>query len=414
MRILLGVTGGIAAYKSLEFARLAVKAGHSVRVVQTPASLRFVGRSSFAAITGAPVLVSEFESDPARGSWPGQPLPEHQPISHLAVVESADVFVVAPATANCISRLAAGAGEDLVTTAALAAECPVLIAPAMNGKMWSNPATSHNVTTLRERGFVVLDPVEGQLASHGEQGRGRLIEPSDLLAVVEQATEAKPSPTQSHSSRLDGLNILISAGGTREPIDGVRFLGNRSSGRMGLALAKEAVDRGAEVTFVVANPQIQLPTNFESVEVQTADEMSKALERSFPEADVLIMAAAVADFRPVNAATGKIDKSAGIPNLQLEAVPDIVSGLAAAKRSGQLVVGFAAEHGLNVDRARDKLTRKRLDLIVFNDVSNPAIGFDSSRNAVTLITADQIEEVPENGKDQVASVILDRIEMLLG
>jgi len=284
----------------------------------------------------------------------------------------------------------------------------------MNGKMWSNPATSHNVTTLRERGFVVLDPVEGQLASHGEQGRGRLIEPSDLLAVVERTTEAKPSPTQSHSSRLDGLNILISAGGTREPIDGVRFLGNRSSGRMGLALAKEAAERGAAVKFVVANSQIQLPTNFESVEVQTADEMSKALETRFPAADILIMAAAVADFRPIHASKEKIDKSAGVPNLQLEAVPDIVSGLAASKRPGQLVVGFAAEHGLNVDRAREKLVRKRLDLIVFNDISNPAIGFDSSRNAVTIITAKQIEEVPENDKDHVASVILDRIEMLLG
>ena len=413
MRILLGVTGGIAAYKSLEFARLAVKSGHAVRVVQTPASLRFVGRSAFAAITGAPVLVSEFESDPARGSWPGQPLPDHQPISHLAVVETADVFVIAPATANCISRLAAGAGEDLVTTAALAAECPVLIAPAMNGKMWSNPATVDNIATLQARNFEVLEPVEGQLASHGEYGRGRLVEPQELLAVVESLPVRRSNSGPESAEPLAGLNVLISAGGTREPIDEVRFLGNRSSGRMGLALAAEAAARSANVTFVVANPQIAVPDTFESVEVSTAAQMSAALDQRFPEADVLIMAAAVADFRPVAAATGKINKSEGIPNLELEAVPDIIAGLASTKRADQLVIGFAAEHGLNVERARDKLVRKGLDLIVFNDISNPEIGFDSSRNAVTMISPDQLDDVPVDKKETVAAAILDRIEVLL-
>ena len=415
MRILLGVTGGIAAYKSLEFARLAVKAGHSVRVVQTPASLRFVGRSSFAAITGAPVLVSEFESDPARGSWPGQPLPEHQPISHLAVVEGADLFVVAPATANSLSRLAAGAGEDLVTTSALAAECPVLLAPAMNGKMWSNPATVENVAKLRDRGFVVLDPIEGQLASHGEHGRGRLVEPADLLSAAEAHFKTSPAQESSTSNRLAGCNLLISAGGTREPIDEVRFLGNRSSGRMGLALANAAVELGANVTLVVANPQVPLGEGFEAVEVKTAAEMSEALQARFDQTDVLIMAAAVADFRPVHRATGKIDKSDGVPEIQLQSVPDIVAGLARQKRQTQpqLIVGFAAEHGLDVDRARAKLVRKKLDLIVFNDISNPAIGFDSDQNAVTVIGREHLKEIPLAEKSTIAAGILDQIERVL-
>jgi len=401
MRILLGVTGGIAAYKALEFARLAVKAGHSVRVVQTPASLRFVGRSAFAAITGAPVLVSEFEADPARGGWPGEPLPDHQPISHLAVVERADIVVVAPATANSLARLAAGAGEDLVTTAVLAAACPVVIAPAMNGRMWENAATAENVERLRGRGMIVLDPVEGRLASHGEEGKGRLVEPEDLLNAVEQGGSCQRSPD------LDGVRVLVTAGGTREPIDEVRYIGNRSSGRMGAALAAEASSRGARVTLILANGEVEAESSVEVILVETAAELSSALDSAFPNCDLLLMAAAVADFRPSGSVTGKIDKSKGAPRIELESVPDLLSGLAARRGEGQLIVGFAAEHGDGVARASAKLDAKGLDAIVFNDISQPDIGFDSHDNAVTLITRSGETAVPKAPKHEIAARILD-------
>jgi len=402
MRILLGVTGGIAAYKALEFARLAVKAGHSVRVVQTPASLRFVGRSSFAAITGAPVLVSEFENDPSRGAWPGEAVGDHQPISHLAVVERADVVVVAPATANSLARLAAGAGDDMVTTSVLAADCPVLIAPAMNGKMWDNPATLANVEVLRSRGLTVLDPVEGQLASHGEQGKGRLVEPPALLAHVERSFSAAAGDGVWH-----GVKVLITAGGTREPIDDVRFIGNRSSGRMGVALAEAAIARGAEVTLLIANTQVAVPQGCSVMSVTTASELGDLLELEAPKCDVLLMAAAVADFRPVRVGAGKIDKTEGIPRIELEAVPDLITKVAAKRSDRQLFVGFAAEHGGGTERARGKLERKSLDAIVFNDISDSSIGFDSPDNAVTVLTRDGDTVVSKATKRQIADAILD-------
>lgn len=401
MRILLGVTGGIAAYKALEFARLAVKADHSVRVIQTPASLRFVGRSAFAAITGAPVLVSEFEADPARGGWPGEPLPEHQPISHLAVVERADVLVVAPATANSLARLAGGAGEDLVTTAVLAADCPVVIAPAMNGRMWENRATVDNVDRLRGRGVTVLEPVEGRLASHGEEGKGRLVEPEALLEAVERAGSHPPA------ADLEGVRVLVTAGGTREPIDEVRFIGNRSSGRMGVALAAEASSRGAKVTLILANGDVDPACAADVIRVETADELSSALDREFPDCDLLLMAAAVADFRPSGPAAGKIDKSLGTPRIELEPVPDLLCGLATRRREGQTLIGFAAEHGDGVLRAKGKLEAKGLDGIVFNDISQPGIGFDSQDNAVTLISRSGTAEVPQAPKREIAARILD-------
>lgn len=401
MRILVGVTGGIAAYKSLEFARLAVKAGHSVRVIQSPASLRFVGRSSFAAITGAPVLVSEFETDPARGGWPGEPLPEHQPISHLAVVERADVMVVAPATANTLARLAAGSGDDLICTAALAAGCPVVIAPAMNDRMWSNPATVENTTVLRRRGYIVMDPGEGMLASHGEAGQGRLPEPD---AILDQVLSAAAS--ERLDGELRGLRVLVTAGGTREPIDGVRYIGNRSSGRMGLALAEAAAAAGASVRLIAANVALPVGAGIGCVDVSTAAELQAALEREFDDCDVLLMAAAVADFRPASAAAGKLDKSKGVPTLELEAVPDLLTEVAARRRDSQLVIGFAAEHGLSTERAREKLVRKRLDAIVFNDISDPGIGFDSPDNEVTIISMQETVPVARAGKPEVASAIV--------
>src|SRR6476620_11736215 len=232
-RILLGVTGGIAAYKALELVRLATKAGHAVRVVQTPTSERFVGEASFAALTGAPVLVSEFERDPARGAFPGEAAPAHEPISHLELVANADVFLIAPASANTIAKLAGGHADTLLASAALAARCPVLVAPAMNNHMYEHAATQANLDTLRERGVSVVDPGTGALGSRHEWGIGRLAEPAQLLAAVEAVIPAGGRP-------WDGLKVLVTAGGTREPIDAVRFVGNRSSGRMGFALAEEA------------------------------------------------------------------------------------------------------------------------------------------------------------------------------
>ncbi|MEA2186717.1 MAG: phosphopantothenoylcysteine decarboxylase / phosphopantothenate---cysteine ligase, partial [Solirubrobacteraceae bacterium] len=234
-RILLGVSGGIAAYKALELVRLATAAGHSVRAIQTPASQRFVGAASFAALTGAPVLTGEFERDPARGAFPDQPPPEHDPLSHLELARNADVFAIVPASANTIAKLATGLADNLLTSSALAATCPLLVAPAMNNHMWEHAATQANAATLRARGVTVLEPGVGRLASRGEAGAGRLPESADLLAAIEALVQPSPEAP----SHLVGLRVLVSAGGTREPIDAVRFVGNRSSGRMGFALASQ-------------------------------------------------------------------------------------------------------------------------------------------------------------------------------
>jgi phosphopantothenoylcysteine decarboxylase/phosphopantothenate--cysteine ligase len=401
MKILLGVPGGIAAYKALEFARLAVKAGHSVRVIQTPASLRFVGRASFAAITGAPVLASEFESDPANGAWPGEGQGTRTPISHLALIESADVLVVAPATANTLARLASGAAEDLVTTSALAATCPVIFAPAMNNLMWDNPATQENVAVLRSRGGNVLEPSDGLLASHGEQGKGRLAEPGDILEAV-NALLVQPAETDLD---FNGVRVLISAGGTREPIDEVRYIGNRSSGRMGVALADAISAAGGQVTVVGANLVVRPSLAARVIDVSTAAEMQAALEAEFGSSDVLIMAAAVADFVPVKPQPGKIDKSKGAPEILLEPAVDILSALSAARRPNQKIVGFAAEHGDAVERAASKREAKGLDMIVFNDISNSSIGFDSTENEVVLITGDDRTLIPKASKAKIAEAI---------
>ncbi len=405
MKILLGVPGGIAAYKAIEFTRLAIKAGHSVRVIQTPASLRFVGRASFAAITGAPVLASEFEADPANGSWPGEATGAHTPISHLALVEGADVMVIAPATANTLARLASGSAEDLVTTSALAATCPVVLAPAMNNLMWDNPATASNLEELKARGFKVLEPTEGSLASHGEEGKGRLVEPGEILSFV--------GSLEAHSSEqpvdTEPLRVLVSAGGTREAIDDVRFIGNRSSGKMGVEIANAASRAGCQVKLVGANLSVDPVSSVEVARVVTAFEMENELSSSFPDFDVLVMAAAVADFVPSKAEVGKIDKSQGVPKIELEPAPDILSGLSAARSETQTIIGFAAEHGSQLDRAREKLERKGLDLIVFNDISDDSIGFDSDENEVVLISAEGNVALPRGPKSSVAEQIMARI-----
>jgi phosphopantothenoylcysteine decarboxylase / phosphopantothenate---cysteine ligase len=411
-RILLGVSGGIAAYKALELVRLATKAGHSVRVVQTPTSERFVGVASFEAITGAPVLTSEFAPDPARGAFPGDPPPEHEPISHLALVMNADLFLVAPASANTLAKLAHGLADNLLTSAALAARCPLLVAPAMNDAMYEHPATQANLATLRERGVRVIDPGIGSLASKGEFGVGRLAEPADLLAACEQtlAGAAAAHPR----ADLAGLRVLVTAGGTREPIDSVRYVGNRSSGRMGFALAEQAARRGATVTVLAANVALPRDPAVSYVEVETAAQLADACAERFPAADVLLMAAAVADFRPVDPPDGKIKKDADAPDtIRLERTPDILSGLAARRAAGQTVVGFAAEHGEGaLAYARDKLARKRLDAIVVNDISRADIGFDTTDNEVTVITAGAELPLPRAPKPAIADAILDEVVRL--
>ncbi len=405
-RLLLGVTGGIAAYKALEFVRLATKAGHAVRVVQTEAAERFVGRASFEGLTGSPVLVSEFERDPARGAFPDQPAPDHDPISHLEIVRNADAFLIAPASANTIAKLAAGLADGLLTTAALAAPCPVLVAPAMNGQMYAAPATQANLATLRTRGVAVLDPETGALGSKGEWGTGRLREPADLLAAVEAVVPSgAPRP-------LDGLRVLVTAGGTREPIDSVRFVGNRSSGRMGFALADEAARRGAAVTVVAANVALPRSPAVRYVDVETAAELRAACEAEFPAADVLLMAAAVADYRPTSPANTKIKKDAPALSLALERTDDVLAGLGAARRPGQTLVGFAAEHGDGLQAARAKLERKGLDAVVLNDISRADIGFDAPDNEVAIVTAAGAAAVPRAGKPEIAAAVLDAVQEL--
>ncbi len=404
-RLLVGVSGGIAAYKAVELARLAIKADHAVRVIQTPTSGRFIGAATFEGITGAPVLTSEFEPDPARGSYPGEPLPERAPISHLALVERAELYLIAPLSANTLAKLAHGHADNLLTTAALAARCPLAVAPAMNHHMYLHPATQENIDRLVARGVTVIAPGEGELASHGEHGVGRLAEPPVLLEACESLLVA---------STLNGLRVLITAGGTREPIDSVRFIGNRSSGRMGMALAAQASRRGAEVTVIAANVGLEPPTGVNVIAVRTAAEMARQCAANFESCDILLMAAAVADFRPTRATSGKLKKDRGVPTIELEPTEDVLAALAARRRRDQVLVGFAAEHG---DEAlaygRGKLERKGLDAVVVNDVSVPEIGFDASSNEVAILSADgRLRQVSRRSKSQVAAEVLDEAERL--
>jgi phosphopantothenoylcysteine decarboxylase / phosphopantothenate---cysteine ligase len=408
-RILVGVSGGISAYKAVELVRLLTKAGHAVRVVQTPGSLNFVGRATFEGITGAPVLVDEFESDPARGAYPGDPEPEHAPISHLELVRRADAYVIAPATANTIAKLAAGLADNMLTSAALANTAPLLIAPAMNEKMFEHPATQANIAKLAERGVRVIPPGVGALASKGEFGVGRLAEPPEIAAAIEEAIQSGFTPRS-----LDGLRVLVTAGGTREPIDAVRYVGNRSSGRMGFALAEEAHRRGAEVTVVAANVGLPRTGGIAYVEVESAAELEKATAEAFAHTDVLLMAAAVADFRPAHPETSKISKTGreGL-TVELEPTTDVLAALAARRRPGQTVVGFAAEHGEGAaERAQEKLVRKGVDAIVLNDVSQPGIGFDSRENEVSIVTRNGVQEVPRALKTDVARAIIEVVEKI--
>ncbi len=413
-RILLGVSGGIAAYKALELVRLATGAGHAVRVVQTSTSQRFVGEASFAALSGAPVLVSEFERDPARGAFPDQDPPAHDPLSHLELVANADLFLIAPASANTIAKLAAGMADNLLTSCALAAGCPVLVAPAMNNRMYEHPATAANLRTLTERGVMVIEPGVGRLASKGEQGVGRLAEPERLLAACEAALHGSDTDSPVPQS-MQGLHVLVTAGGTREPIDSVRYIGNSSSGRMGFALAQAARERGAQVTLVAANVALATPAGVERRDVRSAADLEQACTLAFPECDVLLMAAAVADFTPAQPENAKIKKHTRAHlELVLEPTADVLRGLSRTRRDGQTLVGFAAEHGADaVQSAHGKLAAKGLDALVVNDISRADIGFDVQDNEVTILTTSgQPVHVPRASKDEVAQRILDTVETL--
>lgn len=402
-RILLGVSGGIAAYKAVEFARLATRAGHSVRVVMTQSSRRFVGAETFEGITGGPVLSSEFEQDPMSGRFPGEEPAAHEPIGHLEIAERAEAFLVAPASANTVAKLAQGQADSMLTTAFLACPAPRLVAPAMNDRMLSDPATEENLERLASRGVIVLEPGSGPLASRGEFGKGRLPEPQALLAAVEQALEGRKRD-------LHGVKILVTAGGTREPIDGVRFIGNRSSGLMGRSLAIAAAGRGADVVLIEANPSSAPPPGIEHQAVETTAELGQALAGEFPTSDVLLMAAAPADFRPIAPGEGKLERSVGSTALELEPTEDLLAGLASGRRADQIVVGFAAEWGEEGEaRARRKLRDKGAQLIVLNDVSNPSIGFDSPDNEVVLISEIEAEHLSKAPKARIADQILDRV-----
>ena len=395
-RILLGVTGGIAAYKALD-------------LIQTDNAQRFVGAASFAAITGAPVLTSEWERDPARGAFPDQATPEHDPISHLELVRNADCFVIAPASANTISKLASGAADNLLTSAALAASCPLVIAPAMNHQMWQNAATQANIELLRERAVTIIDPEVGSLASRNEWGSGRLAQPATILAAIEQIVPAGARP-------WDGRRVLVTAGGTREPIDAVRFVGNRSSGRMGFALAEAAAARGANVTVIAANVDLPRHTQISYIDVESAAQLEAAARDQFPSCDLLLMAAAVADFTASEPAPGKLKKD-GRSELELTLSPttDVLAALSELRTEGQTLVGFAAEHGADaVEVGRTKLASKGLDALVINDVAGAEIGFESSSNEVTIVTAVGDQHVPKADKLEIAEAILDAIDELHG
>jgi phosphopantothenoylcysteine decarboxylase / phosphopantothenate---cysteine ligase len=406
-RILLGVSGGIAAYKSVELARLATRSGHAVRVLMTPTARRFVGPASFEAIVGAPVLTDEFERDPLRGAYPGDAPPAHDPIGHLELVANADAYLVAPASASTLAKLAAGICDSMVSTSFLACTAPRGVAPAMNDRMYADAATQANLNTLRERGVRVIEPDTGALASRGEYGAGRLPAPERLLAELD-------SMVPGAGGAWDGLRVVVTAGGTREPIDPVRFIGNRSSGRMGIALAEAAARRGAEVTLIAANVSLPAPPAARLVEVETTEELARAVTGELEGAQVLLMAAAPSDFRPAAVEEGKLsrERSGGL-EMRFEPTEDILAAAARRRRPGQVLVGFAAETGAEaIERARGKLERKAVDAIVFNDVSRSEIGFAAGQNEVTIVERQGEHHVPLAAKEEVAEAILDRVEAL--
>ncbi len=385
-RIVLGVTGGIAAYKAIEVSRRLVDAGAHVVPIMTEAAQHFVGTTTLSALASEPVQ-TELWHNPTT------------PIPHTKVGQGADLIIVAPATAKLIAAYRIGYSHDLLTNTLIATRAPVIVCPAMHTEMWEHPSVEDNIDTLRERGVHIVEPESGRLAG-GDVGAGRLASPETIVAAAE--TVLGPAD-------LDGVSVVVSAGGTREPIDAVRVIANRSSGKQGYAIAAEAASRGAEVTLV-STVSLAAPPGVEVVAVETAAEMQSAMESRASGADVVVMAAAVADFRPVDAAGGKLKKRDGVPQIVLEPTPDILAGLGSTKPSGQVLVGFAAETDDLVANAEAKLTKKRLDLIVANDVSAPAVGFAHDTNAVTLLRPGaKPVEIDLAAKRDVARAVINTI-----
>jgi phosphopantothenoylcysteine decarboxylase/phosphopantothenate--cysteine ligase len=392
-RILLGVGGSIAAYKAAELASRLTQAGAHVDAILTAAASRFVTPLTFQSLTGRPAP-SDLWSEAAH-------------VLHVELADGADLLLVAPATADLLAKLAHGLADDLLTVTALAARCPLLIAPAMDAGMFEHPAVQANLTTLRMRGATVIGPAEGRMAS-GLMGRGRMLEPDEILGHVRRAA--------GRNGPLAGRHVVVTAGGTEEPVDPVRSLSNRSSGKQGFAVAQAALDRGADVTLVAAPCSLPTPVGASRVDVSTAHEMAHAVLEACANADALVMAAAVADFRPARPADHKLKKDAGLPVLELERTTDILRAVAEVRaRTGRpaCVVGFAAETGDLLANARRKLQEKRLSLVVANDVSKPDAGFGADTNRVTLIDSEGAEELPRLSKAEVSERILDRVVALI-
>jgi phosphopantothenoylcysteine decarboxylase/phosphopantothenate--cysteine ligase len=398
MRVVLGVSAGIAAYKACELLRLLTEAGHSVRVVPTPDALRFVGAATWAALSGQPVTTTAFQD-------------VHQ-VPHVRIGQDADLVIVAPATADLLARAAAGQSGDLLTAVLLTARCPVVFAPAMHTEMWEHPATAASVATLRGRGAIVLDPASGRLTG-ADTGPGRLPEPAQIFAA---AVRAAARGSAGLAPDLAGRHVLISAGGTREELDPVRFLGNWSSGRQGYALAAVAAARGARVTVVAANVELPDPAGVRVIRVTSARELHAAVTGAAADADAIVMAAAVADFRPAARSGQKIKKDGTAPPpIELTENPDVLRELVATRaRPGQVIIGFAAETGDVLANGRAKLAAKGCDLLVVNQVGG-GLAFGTSDNEAVVLGADGAEvKVPRGPKEALADVIWDLVAGRLG
>ena len=392
--MLLGVSGGIASYKTAWLARLLTKAGAQVDVVMTRAATEFVGPVTFEALTGRPVHTGLFDAGRA--------------LDHIHLARDADAVVVAPATADLMARAATGQADDLLTACLLATEAPVLLVPAMNDRMWAHAQTQANAARLRELGYRLLDPDEGMLAAGEGSGPGRMPEPETIFAHVGRLLEDDAAP-------LVGRHVVVTAGPTREAIDPVRFVSNHSSGRMGVSVAAAAWRRGASVTLIAGPLAVPPPVGVSMVRVESTDEMRQAVERELAKADVLVMAAAPADYRPAEASTSKLKKTGQARAIELEENADILKSTRNARRDGAVVVGFALETDDLIDNAKRKLDAKALDLIVLNDAKEEGAGFGVETNRVTLLArgTPEPEELPLLTKPQVADVILDRVEALL-
>lgn len=390
--VVLGVCGGIAAYKAVEVVSRLIKAGAKVHVIMTESATRFVTSLTFREISGQPVYTTMWED------------PKLWNVEHIALAQRADLFILAPATANMIGKLAHGIADDFLSTTVMATKSPVLLAPAMNTNMYMNPATQTNLATLRSRGFQVMEPAAGLLAC-GTEGVGRLPEPEDIVARIASCFQT--------AGMFDGLRILVTAGGTREAIDPVRFIGNRSSGKMGYALAAAAVARGADVTLISGPVTLLAPDGVRLISVESAAQMHEAVMAEFSATDIVIKAAAVADYRPENTAPQKIKKASDTLTINLTKNPDILAELGRQKTT-QILVGFAAETQDLAKYALEKLQKKNLDMLVANDVTVAGAGFDADTNIVKLFFPDgNIEELPQMSKTELGGVLMERIAKLL-